>query len=169
MGMIWNIKTLGLLAAVTLSLSAVSAFYAYKRGEQSGITQIQTLWDAERLVVSQAIATELERVRTVETNLRTTLDKQRKEYQYENDRLSVLYQSALSSLSDRPSREDSGSVSEGSNTGTGHSNGCTGAQLYREDAEAALRIARDADKLRLALKACLAHTTEVERQLNKDK
>lgn len=167
--MIWNIKFISAIAAVTLSLCAGSAWYSYKRGEQSGITQIQTLWDAERLAVSQAIATELERVRMVETNLRTTLAKQRKEYQYENDRLSILYQSALGSLSDRPSREDSGSLSEGSNTGTGHSNGCTGAELYRQDSEFLVGIARDADKLRLALKACLAHTTEVERQLNKDK
>jgi hypothetical protein len=166
--MIWSIKTYGLVAAATLSLCAATAWYAYSKGTQSGISQTQTKWDAERLAVAQAIAEELERVRAVEQALRTNLTKQRKEYQYENDRLAVQYESALSRLSDRANRpQDFGDMPQDSNIGAVPADGCTGAELFRPDAEFLVREARRADQLRAALKACIAHATEVERQLNK--
>jgi len=131
------------------------------------MSQIQTQWDAERLAVAQAIAPELERVRTVEQALRTNLTKQRKEYQYENDRLSVLYESALSRLSDRPDRpEDSGGVPQDSNVGAVPADGCTGASLFRPDAEFLVREASRADQLRIALKSCLAAYNQTRREVN---
>jgi hypothetical protein len=123
-------------------------------------------WDAERLAVAQAIATELERVRTVEQTLRTNLTKQRKEHKYESDRLAIQYESALTRLSDRPDRPDSGGVPEGSDTGTGPATGCTGAQLSRPDAAVLVGIARDADRLQLALDACQAAYDSVRQALN---
>ena len=60
---------------------------------------------------------------------------------------------AINSLRHRPERPANG-VSSDTPSGGGSTQGCTGAQLYREDAEVALRIARDADELRVAYKAC---------------
>jgi acetyl-CoA carboxylase alpha subunit len=130
------------------------------------MSAIQTKWDAERAAILAAQAEETMKAVQKERALQALIEKQRKEHKYESDRLSILYQSALSRLSDRPDRPDSGGVPKGSDTGTEPATGCTGAELYRQDAEVALGIARDADQLRLALKACVAHTTEIERQLN---
>jgi hypothetical protein len=167
--MIWNLKLLAAFGIVTTTLLAGTAWYSYSKGVQSGTLAIQIKWDAERLAVAQAIAAELERVRTVEQTLRTNLTKQRKEYQYENDRLSILYESALGRLSDRPDRPTEGAAElpEDSNAGAVPADGCTGAELFRPDAEFLIREARRADQLRAALKACIAHTSEVERELNK--
>jgi hypothetical protein len=168
MGMIWNLKLTIAVAVASVTFYAGTTLYAYNKGVQSGTSQTQKLWDAERLAVAQAIATELERVRAVEQTLRTNLTKQRKEYQYENDRLSIQYESALGRLSDRSDRpEDSGSVPQDSNIGAVPADGCTGAELFRPDAEFLVREATRSDRLRLALKACIAHATEVERELNK--
>jgi hypothetical protein len=135
---------------------------------QSGMSRVQSQWDAEKLAVSQAIAEELERVRAKEQALQAKLTKQRREYQYENDRLTTLYLSALSSLSDRPDRPaDRPDVPQDSDIGAVPADGCTGAELFRPDAEFLVGQAARADQLRIALKACLAHNAEVERELNR--
>jgi hypothetical protein len=164
--MIWNLKLLAVSAIATTTLLAGTAWYSYNRGSQYGMSVIQTQWDAEKLLVAQAQAEEQMKALQKERALQALIAKQRKEHKYEADRLSILYESALSRLSDRPDRPDSGGVPEGSDTGTGPATGCTGAELYRPDAEVLVGIARDADQLRIALKACVAHTTEIERQLN---
>jgi hypothetical protein len=169
MGMIWNLKLIAVAATAIATSLAGTAWYSYNKGSQSGMSQIQSKWDAERLAVAQAIATELERVRAVEQTLRTNLTKQRKEHKNEMDRLSIQYESALGRLSDRPDRPTEGAaeLSEDSPVGAVPADGCTGAELFRPDAEFLVREATRSDQLRLALKACIAHATEVERQLNK--
>jgi hypothetical protein len=44
--------------------------------------------------------------------------------------------------------------------GTGKS-GCTARELYREDSEVVVRIAREADELRVALKQCYSQYEKV--------
>jgi hypothetical protein len=163
--MIWNLKTLALIA-IPISLAG-SAWYGYNSGRQSGMSQIQTQWDAERLAIQAAQAEQMMKAAQREKALQALLAKQRKEHKYESDRLAIQYESALSRLSDRPDRPDSGGVPEDPSVGTGPAGGCTGAQLYRPDAEVLIGLARDADQLRLALRACIAHATEVERELNR--
>jgi hypothetical protein len=169
MGMTWNLKLTIAVAVASVTFYAGTTLYAYNKGVQSGTSQTQKLWDAERLAVAQAVAAELERVRTVEQTLRTNLTKQRKEHKHEMDRLSIQYESALGRLSDRPDRpaESAAELSEDSPVGAVPADGCTGASLFRPDAEFLTREAHRADQLRAALKACIAHATEVERELNK--
>lgn len=69
---------------------------------------------------------------------------------------------ALNSLRHRPERPG---VSSDTPPGSGSTQGCTGAQLYREDAEVALRIARDADELRVAYKTCVRSYESVRKAL----
>jgi hypothetical protein len=168
MGMIWNLKLLGVAATATVISLAGTAWFSHSKGVRLGTSQIQSKWDAERLAIAQAIATELERVRAVEQTLRTNLTKQRKEHKNEMDRLSIQYESALGRLSDRSDRpaEGSAELPQDSPVGAVPADGCTGAELFRPDAEFLTREAHRADQLRLALKACIAHATEVERQLN---
>jgi hypothetical protein len=164
----WNLKLLAVSAIATTTLLAGTAWYSYNRGSQYGMSVIQTQWDAERLAVAQAIAAELERVRTVEQTLRTNLTKQRKEHKNEMDRLSIQYESALGRLSDRPDRpaEGSAELPEDSPVGAVPADGCTGASLFRPDAEFLTREAHRADQLRLALKACQAAYDSVRESIN---
>jgi hypothetical protein len=165
--MIWATLLRFAPVVVIAALCVGTVLYAHNRGTQSGMSQVQNLWDQEKLAVAQAIAEELERVRAKEQALQAKLTKQRREYQYESDRLNALYLSALGSLSDRPDRPaDSPDVPQDSNAGAVPADGCTGAELFRPDADFLVREAGRADQLRIALRACIAHSAEIERELN---
>jgi hypothetical protein len=164
--MIWNLKILA-AAAIAIAIShAGVAWFAHKRGTQSGMSQVQSQWDQERLATQAAQAEEQMKAKQRETALKALMAKQRKEHQYESDRLSILYQSALSRLSDRPDRPDSGSVSEDSRVGAVPADGCTGAELFRPDAEFLVREAQRADQLRTALQACIGAYDATKREIN---
>lgn len=70
----------------------------------------------------------------------------------EKARLSADLAAAHRELRNRPERPASGDVSKGPAGGLG----CTGATLYRQDAEALVREAGRADGVRLQLEACQA-------------
>jgi hypothetical protein len=162
----WNLKLIALIA--TSTLLAGSVVYAYSKGRQSGMQEVQISWDSEKAQALAAQAEEQMKARQTEQALKTLIDKQRKDHQREAIRLANDYAAVVVSLQDRPDRPGVGGVPTGASAGVEPARGCTGAELFREDAEVALGIARDADQLRLALKACIAHTTEIERELNKD-
>ena len=61
---------------------------------------------------------------------------------------------ALAELRNRPRRPTPGTAQSTANGEA--ASGCTGAELYRDDAELALREAARADTIRVALKACYA-------------
>jgi hypothetical protein len=163
----WNLKLIALIA-IPISLAG-SAWYGHSRGVQSGMSQIQTQWDAER---AQQIATQAEeamKARQTEQALQAAVSRIKQEKTREATRLANDYVAVINSLHDRPeARAGDGGVPEGATAGVGHPTGCTGSQLSRPDATVLVGIARDADQLRVALKACVAHTAEVERELNKD-
>jgi hypothetical protein len=165
---IWNFKILA-AAGIAIAISHVGvAWYAHSKGTQSGMSQVQTLWDAERAATQAAQAEELMKAAQKERALQALIAKQRKEHQREADRLSVLYMSALDRLSDRPDRPhtDSGSVPEDARVGTVPADGCTGAELFRPDAEFLVREASRADQLRLALQACIGAYDAAKREIN---
>jgi hypothetical protein len=107
------------------------------------------------------------KARQTEQALRAAADRIRKEKQREAIKLAADYAAVIDSLHDREDRPSGDGLPEGSGAGTGPAGGCTGAQLYKPDAAVLVGIARDADQLRLALKACVAHAAEVERELNR--
>lgn len=87
-----------------------------------------------------------------QAKLQTSADKLRKEY---NEKLSSVQRSldtALNSLRNRPSLSEQRAGSNSSNGQT--SPGCTGAELYRENAEDLIREAARADKIREGLSMC---------------
>jgi len=162
----WNLKLFGLATTITLTLAAGSAWYGYSSGRQSGMSQIQSQWDAERAATLAAQAEETMKARQTEQALQKAVNRIRQEKQREAIKLANDYAAVVDSLQHRPDRPDSGGVSEGADTGTEPARGCTGAQLSRPDATVLVGEAARADQLRLALKACIAHTAEVERELN---
>ena len=164
----WNMK-LWIVAAMGAAICvAGSAMYGYNKGKQSGMSQIKSEWALESAAIAAAQAEETMKARQREQALQAAANRIKQEKTREAIKLANDYAIVVDSLHDRPERPGPGSVSEGADAGTGSAAGCTGAQLYKSDAAVLARLARDADQLRLALKACVAHVGEVERQLNKE-
>ena len=168
--MIWNLKLIGVAIITIPILLAGSAWYGFSKGKQSGMLSIQTQWDVERMVIQAAQAEEQMKARQTEQALQKLIASQRKAHQNEVNRIVREYIALTDSLRDRPeARSESPSgMPEGSVAGTDDRVGCTGAQLSRPDATILVGEAARADQLRLALKACIAHSTEIERELNKE-
>jgi hypothetical protein len=154
----WNLKLIALIATPILLVG--SAWFGHSRGTQYGMSVVQSQWDAERMATQAAQAEELMKARQTEQALQALVNRTRQEKTREATRLANDYAAVINSLHDRAARPDPGGVPEAAGTGDAPS-GCTGAQLYREDAAVLAGLARDADQLRLALKQCQAVYTEV--------
>jgi len=161
----WNLKILAAIATLTITSLAGTAIYAYSSGKQSGMSEVKALWDSDRLAIAEAQAEERMKARQREQALQVLVDRQRKEHQNEVRRIVREHAALTDSLRDRPeTRASAGGVPEGSDAGTA---GCTGAGLAGPDARFLAGYAADAARLQSALRACVAHATEVERKLNR--
>jgi hypothetical protein len=162
--MLWNLKLIGAALIATPILLAGSAWFGFNKGKESGMRQVQTLWDWEKTVQTAAQAEEQMKARQREQALQATINRVRQEKQREATRLAADYAAVINSLHDRPEArsEDSGGVPEGSRAGVG----CTGQGLAKRDASFLGGYAHDAARLQLALDACQAAYNEVREQIN---
>ena len=90
--------------------------------------------------------------RDKEQELQTAANKFQKDAYAQINRLRTERDAALDSLRKRPSRADANSNGAGLSAPAGsgaQARGCTGAELFREDAELALGIGFDAEELRV--------------------
>ena len=163
----WSFKVKAALGIAGTILLAWTAMSVYNAGYRAGESKIQAKWDAEVSAMALAQAAELERAMAKTAELQAQVQQITRSHRNEIARINARHAAAIDGVRDRPERPDSGGVPEGASVGTG-SAGCTGAELYRPDAEFLIGIARDADRLRLALAACIAHSREIERAVNGD-
>lgn len=135
-------------AAIAVALAA-SHWKAYTAGKTSS----QAAWNAERLEQANQSRKLLEKTAADTAELQAQAEKtqgaKNAQIQALNSRVDFLN----SELRNRPQRPSGTGVPTTSTDGKAAS-GCTGAQLYRSDSEVLTRIGRDADELRLQLKAC---------------
>jgi hypothetical protein len=158
---IWNFRLIGVLVA--LSLCAGSVWYAYNKGKQSGMSQVQTLWDAERAVQLAAQAEAEMKARQTEQGLQAMVNRVRQEKQREAIKLANDYAAVIDSLRDRAeTRAGDGGVPEGAAAGVG----CTGQGLAKRDAEFLAGYAADAARTQSALNACITAYDQVREQIN---
>ena len=140
-----------LILAFVLAVGA-AAGGGYYQGNQAGKAVIQQAWDKEKAEQYAAYAKGQEEARQREQALQANADKLRKEKDVEIKNVTARATALANSLRERPSRPAEGSaVSSTAGVGSG---GCTGKELYREDGEFLVRIAKEADELRAALKQC---------------
>jgi hypothetical protein len=146
------------VALVVMALLAAGGWRAYKTGEKHGKAEVQQAWDADKAKrMADALDAET-KARTKEQQLQAQADAQRKAANAKIQTLNRDLGVALDELRNRPERPAAGSdVPKVAGTGTG---GCTGADLYRPDAEAFVRLAADADRIRIALATCQAAYTD---------
>jgi hypothetical protein len=111
----------------------------YERGRDEALAE----YTAAALKASQA-------ARQREQALRETITQTQKEADHEKARLRTRLAAALDSLRNRPERPAGGDVPADSSPIVA----CTGASLFRADAEFLVREAARADQLRADLQAC---------------
>jgi len=132
-------------AALVAALSA-SHLLAYRAGSAS----TQAKWDAQ--IAQQALETQklVEDARERERELQEAAEKLRKAKNAEIHDLATKLADALDGLRNRPRRPSESDLPSTSTTGAG----CTGANLYREDAAFLTREANRADRLLADLRQC---------------
>jgi hypothetical protein len=134
-------------------IAVVLAFgVGYWKGDEAGQATVQQQWDKEKADAYAKYAEEVEKAREKEQNWQRAADNIRQEKDREIKNLNARATALSNSLRERQTRPAEGSaVSSVASVGQ---SGCTGKNLFREDGEFLVRIAREADELRAALKQC---------------
>ena len=141
-----------LILAFIISLG-VSGGVGFIYGNSHGKAKVTQQWDKEKKQIAEAVAAELERVRAKETKIQANADKQRKAKNEELRIVTARSAAIIDGLRKRPERGDRTEMPQSAGTGGGS---CTGANLYRDDSEFLVRLARQADEISLAYKQCVA-------------
>ena len=141
----WRIWAAGALALALIG----SHWKAYTSGKAS----VQAVWNAEKLEQSNQSRKLLEKVAADSADLQTQVDKTQGDKNDQIQALNSRVDDLNSRLRNRPTRPSGANLPTTASDGQAAS-GCTGAQLYRGDSEVLTRIGRDADELRIQLKAC---------------
>jgi hypothetical protein len=166
LGVIWNLKLIGAALIVTPILLAGSAWLGYSKGKQSGMQEVQTLWDSEKAIQLAAQAEAEMKARQTERAVQVAVNRVKQEKQREAIKLANDYAAVVNSLHNREDRPGGDGVPEGAGVGTGNPGRCTGAELYLSDSRFLAGEAVRADQLRLALRACKTAYDEVREQIN---
>lgn len=137
--------------------SVVAVVLAYGvghwQGDDAGQAKVQSQWDKEKAKQMAEYAAAQDAARAKEQSLQANADKLREDKNRELAKLSDTNRTLLNSLRNRPSSSETSSLSSAASSGQG---GCSGKNLYRESAEDIVKLATDADELRIALKQCYA-------------
>ena len=141
-----------ILAAVVAV--GVAAAGGYHQGNQSGKAEVQQQWDAEKTAQYAQYAKAMEEAIEKQQALQVSADMLRQEKDREIRDITARNTALANSLRDRQARPAQTSAVP-STTSVG-SSACTGKQLYREDGEFLVGVAREADEIRAALKQCYA-------------
>ena len=139
------------IIGVVVAIGVAGAGGLYQ-GHQLGKAEVQQQWDKEKAEQYAQYAKAQEEARAKEQELQANADKLRKEKDAEIRNINARAVALSNSLQQRQTRPtETSSVSSSSGA---RSISCTGKELYREDGEFLIGIAREADELRSALKQC---------------
>ena len=143
-----------LIIGVIIAIGA-AAGGGYYKGNTDGRMAIQSQWDAERIKQQEAYARALQEAAERQQALQVGADKLRQEKDRETRELAARNTALTNSLRDRPERPTAQGGTLSGASGVGPS-GCTPRELYRQDSEMVVRLAGEADEIRIALKQCYA-------------
>ena len=162
--------TRAIAALLIAAILAVAGWAIYANGLAAGRAEIQAQWDRQRIADAAATVQAALRARTREQALQSTADKIREEKNREIRHLSAARDAALRELRNRDERP-AGSVHPAADdqaAGAGPGTSCTGAQLYRSDAEFLVWEAARADEVRTHLSECRAAYSAAYKALTED-
>ena len=140
------------ILAFVLAVGA-AAGGGYYQGNTAGRAVVQQAWDKEKAEQYAAYAKGQEEARKREQEMQQAADRLRREKDAEIRDINARATALSNSLRDRQERPASNnSVSGAAST---RPTACSGKELYREDGEFLVRVAREADELRAALDQCV--------------
>lgn len=138
------------------------------RGDAKGAARIQQKWDKQTTDRFEAYAAEQKQVRESERALRDEADKRVREKENQIKNLDARNNALITELrvnrTQRPTNEGGMPKASGDSSAA---KGCTGAELYGQDAEFLAREFKRAEEIRLSLKACLVDYAEAKALLDK--
>jgi len=135
---------------LAIGLAAGGGYY---KGNSAGKSEVQQAWDREKTEQYAVHAKALEEAVEKQQQLQMEADKLRQEKDSEIRNINARATALVNSLRDRQSRSAPTTSTVPSAASVGPS-ACTGKELYREDGEFLVRIAREADELKAALDQC---------------
>jgi hypothetical protein len=138
-------------AVLAIGAAATGGYYV---GKDDGKAEIQQAWDKEKAAQYAQYAKAMEESVEKQQQLQMGADRLRQEKDREIRDVTARNTALANSLRDRQTRP--AQTSSVSSTASVGSSACTGKELYREDGEFLVRLAREADELRVALKQCYA-------------
>lgn len=146
---------IGLLIAAIL---AAAGWTLHENGRTAGLSEVRAKWEKQRAADAALLAQLTSRAREREQALQFTADKLRQEKTLEIRHLSAARDAALRELRNRDKRPavGNGAAATSSPAGAGAAASCTGAQLFRQDAEFLVWEAARADEVRASLIECRA-------------
>ncbi len=143
-----------LIAAVAIAGAiVVGVWWIDGNGYSRGAKAVQAKWDAEKIEIGRQSLKLSEQALRDTATLQANADKLKGAKNAQIASINAELSDALERLRNRPSRDSAEGVS-GDTTAGGVARGCTGAGLYKEDGAVLIRLARDADELRVNLKTC---------------
>jgi hypothetical protein len=154
--MLINWRVLAVIGiAITL---AATHWKAYTMGE----SLVQAEWAADKLSQAEQTARLMADAAAATTSLQANSDKLRKAKNAQITKLGDDLAVALNSLHNRAPRSGSSDLPDAAAAGSS----CTGASLFRQDAEFLVRESGRADKLRIDLTECQAAYSFARNALN---
>ena len=144
-------------AILAVSCSQASGLRVEVAHAEKAASAIQLRLETERRTAADRARDESEASRKREKELQDQADAARKADQHEISRIAAERDRAIGELRNRPARPAASSSAIGvpTNPGAGQAAaGCTGAQLYREDAQFLVGEFARAETIRKALRSC---------------
>ena len=146
---------------IAIGIAAAGGYY---QGNVAGKAEIQQVWDKEKAEQYAAYAKGQEEARKREQELQAAADDIRKDKDAQIRNISTRATAMANSMRDREAR--SAAANQAPGTASTGSSACTGKELYREDGEFLIGIAREADELRIALKQCYRQYDAATQKVN---
>lgn len=144
---------------IALLVAIFAGITGYGKGYENGKETVQKAWDTEKAELQAKYTEALKESIEKQQKLQMGADRLREEKNRETRDLVARNTALANSLRDRQSRPaQTSAVSSAPSVGQ---NSCTGKELYREDGEFLVGIAREADELRAALKQCYTQYDQV--------
>ncbi len=144
---------------LVLLLLAATHWKAYVSGEKN----ILAKWDADKLLQAEAYKQALQYSIKESKVLQSHSDKIQAKKDEQAKIISAKLATALNELRNRESRENNPSDNS---TSVGTKRSCSGADLYREDADFLVREASSADRVKVELQECQQKYNKVRDTLN---
>jgi hypothetical protein len=145
-----------MILPANLVILAVAAIGAFVLGLDVGGERIQRKWDEERSLANVRHIRDLEQAHENQLRLQSNVNQLTEKYHAETHRLNLLAADLRDQLRNRPARPTHTGDLSNHTRPESIAQGCTGAELYRPDAEFLVGEATRADQLRESLKECRA-------------